>query len=198
MKTKLILTFAILLNNLLGSGDRIRHVDPEMQALFAKNSVSFPLPGRERRAGKKAPESNETNTPDGPPNSIKNEVGEAPEDFSSRISELEKEKGDLAIKVKELEEDLSVASGILESYAEDRKELREEINELKSKIDIGPGSIIKGWAFSPELKWIYLSPSTMPYVYSQDEGWMMYEYGTNPRRVYYFKTKEWKILQNEK
>lgn len=198
MKTKLILTFTILLNNLLGSGDRVRHVDPEMQAIFASNSVTFPLPGRERRAGKKAAESNETNAPNEPSNSIKNEVGEAPEDFSSRIFVLEKEKGDLEAKVKELKEDLSTASGLLEFYSEDRRELRKEINELKGKISDGPGSIIKGWVFSPELKWIYLSPSTMPYVYSQDEGWMMYEYGTNPRRVYYFKTKEWKILKNEK
>jgi hypothetical protein len=198
MKTKLILTFTILLNNLLGSADRVRFVNPEMQAAFESSSVTFPLPGRERRGGKKASESNETNAPSEPPNSIKNEVGEAPEDFSSKISALEKEKEDLEANVKELEEDLSVASGLLESYSEDRRELRKEINELKDKISDGPGSIIKGWAFSPELKWIYLSPSTMPYVYSQDEGWMMYEYGTNPRRVYYFKTKEWKILKNEK
>jgi hypothetical protein len=198
MKAKLILTFTVLFNSLLGNGDRVRFVNPEMQAAFASSSVTFPLPGRERRAGKKASESNETSPPSEPPNSVKNEVGEPPEDFSNRISVLEKEKGDLEAKVKELEEDLSTASELLESYSEDRRELRKEINELKDKISDGPGSIIKGWAFSPELKWIYLSPSTMPYVYSQDEGWMMYEYGTNPRRVYYFKTKEWKILKNEK
>ena len=117
---------------------------------------------------------------------------------TSKISKLEKEEKELKAKVKELQEDLSTASKQLETYSNERKELKEEISKLKSKINAGPGSIIKGWVFSPELKWIYLSPSTMPYAYSQDDGWMMYEYGTNPRRVYYFKTKEWKILKNEK
>ena len=190
MKTKLILTFVILLNSLFGDKDRVRYVDPKTQAIFASNSTTFPLPGRERRGGKKASESNETNSPAEPPNSVKNEVGEPPEDPSAKISELEEE-------VDDLKEDLSFASKQIEAYLEEREQLREEIDDLKSKIDAGPGSIIKGWVFSPELKWIYLSPSTMPYAYSQDEGWMMYEYGTNPRRVYFYKTKEWKLLDNE-
>ena len=191
MKTKLILTFVILLNSLFGDKDRVRYVDPKTQAIFASNSTTFPLPGRERRGGKKAAESNETNVPAEPPNSVKNEVGEPPEDLPAKISDLEEE-------LDELKEDLSFASKQIEDYIEERKQLREEIDDLKGRIDAGPGSIIKGWVFSPELKWIYLSPSTMPYAYSQDEGWMMYEYGTNPRRIYYFKTEQWIILKDEK
>ena len=195
---KLILILVFISHSLFGNDRRVRYVIPEIQAAFDKNKVSFPLPGRHRRVGKRAPDSNETNIPADPPNSIKNEVGDAPEDFASKISKLEKEEKELKAKVEELQEDLSTASKQLETYSNERKELKEEISKLKSKINAGPGSIIKGWVFSPELKWIYLSPSTMPYAYSQDDGWMMYEYGTNPRRVYYFKTKEWKILKNEK
>ena len=199
--TLILLTYCIGVG-LYGSKDRVRYVDPARQALFAANSVSFPLPGRERRAGKKEsnetkPENNNPPTPEPPPVSVTNEVGEGPEDLVERIAELKAERAVLKADVAELLVDLSVASVQLQAYSDERKVLRQEIRDLTASIEAGSGTIFSGWVFSPELKWVYLSPTTIPYIFSQTDGWMLYEYGTNPRRVYYYKTKEWKLLDNE-
>ena len=65
-------------------------------------------------------------------------------------------------------------------------------------LDRGPGSLFKGWVYSPELKWVYVSPSIVPYAFSQTDGWLLYEYGTNPRRVYYYKTEKWELLVDDR
>ena len=202
MKISLILLISVAGLSLYGNRDRIRHVDPATQALFDANSVTFPLPGRERRAGKK--ESNETESkgnnppaPEPPPPAVTNEVGEGPEDLVERIAELKAERTVLKDQVADLLVDLSVASVQLEAYSNERKELRKEIQDLENLIEDGPGTIFSGWVFSPNLKWVYLSPTTMPYIFSQTDGWMLYEYGSSPRRVYYFKTEKWELLDEE-
>jgi len=108
----------------------------------------------------------------------------------AQVSELESDK-------KELKEDLEIASKQLQSFASERTEFRKTIRELGDVLDRGPGSLFRGWVYSPELKWVYISPTIVPYSFSQNDGWMLYEYGTNPRRVYYYKTKEWRLLDNE-
>ena len=65
---------------------------------------------------------------------------------------------------------------------------------MEAVFDRGPGSLFKGWVYSQELKWVYVSPSIVPYAFSQNDGWMLYEYGTHPRRVYYYTTKKWELL----
>ena len=108
----------------------------------------------------------------------------------AQVSELESDK-------KELTEDLEVASKQLQSFASERTEFRKTIRDLEDALDRGPGSLFRGWVYSPELKWVYISPTIVPYSFSQNDGWMLYEYGTNPRRVYYYKTKKWRLLDNE-
>jgi hypothetical protein len=194
MNIKLLLLIHCTCLGLYGNRDRIRHVDPDTQTLFDANSVTFPLPGRERRSGKK--DSNETKptAPAPPPPAVTNEVGDGPEDLVERITELKAERTVLRDQVADLLVDLSVASVQLEAYSNERKELRKEIRDLENLIEEGPGTIFSGWVFSPKLKWVYLSPTTMPYIFSQADGWMLYEYGSNPRRVYYFRTEKWEVL----
>ena len=207
MKNKLLPLLLCIGIGLHGDEDRVRHVDVEKQKALASNSLTFPLPGRERRAGKKAPNKGEEesnaadpaeNDPPEPPASVTNEVSGSPESFEEKIAELEseielasKENKELNAKLKESLEDLNAAE-------EQIQEHRSEIQDLESLLDDGPGTIFNGWVFSQELKWVYLSPATMPYIYSQSDGWMLYEYGTKPRRVFYFKTKKWVLLDAEK
>ena len=192
-KILILITYCIGIG-VYGSADRIRYVDPEQQALFAANSTTVPLPGRERRGGKK--ESNETETnnnppaPEPPPTTVINEVGDPPEDLIEQIDNLKDENEDL-------KKDLESASRAIKSLVEERTGLREELEDLVDILDRGPGSIFKGWVYSPKLKWVYVSPSIVPYAFSQTDGWMLYEYGTDPRRIYYYNTKEWKILNEE-
>jgi len=47
-------------------------------------------------------------------------------------------------------------------------------------------------AFAFYFGWAFLSPETMPYVFLQKDGWVYYERGSSPRRVYYFNTETWK------
>ena len=107
----------------------------------------------------------------------------------AQVSELESDK-------KELTDDLDIASKQLQSFASERTEFRKTIRDLEDVLDRGPGSLFKGWVYSPELKWVYISPTIVPYTFSQNDGWMLYEYGTNPRRVYYYRTKKWELLDN--
>lgn len=196
MKNILILLAYCIGQGASGEEDRVRYADPERQALFAANSTTVPLPGRERRGGKK--ESNETENetnnppaPEPPPTTVTNEVQGDPDDLIKQIADLEEELADVLA-------DLSVASVQLEAYSDERKQFMEEIKDLNEQITHGPGTIFSGWVFSPKLKWVYLSPTTMPYIFSQSDGWMLYEYGSTPRRVYYFRTEKWELLNNEK
>ena len=203
MKNILILLTYCIGIGLYGEEDRVRYADPERQALFAANSTTVPLPGRERRGGKKEsnetePETNNPPAPLPPPTIVTNEVQGDPDDLIKQIADLEEERADLRKELADVLTDLSVASVQLQAYSDERTQFMEEIKTLNDQISDGPGTIFNGWVFSPELKWVYLSPVTIPYIFSQSDGWMIYEYGTNPRRVYYFKTQEWKILNNEK
>ena len=174
-----------------------------------------------------ATESGES-APPPPPANVKDEVDEnaSPADLLKQIEELEddndalvkdldnhkafrevliKQRQELRAEVEKLKEDksdllddLDTASKEIKSLVEERTDLIKDLDEVEDILDRGPGSLFRGWVYSPELKWVYVSPTIVPYSYSQDDGWMLYEYGTNPRRVYYYKTKEWKLLDNEK
>ena len=119
MKTLLISIFSIALQPIYGTEGRIRYIDPLKEAELRTKGTIFKLPGRERRAGKAPGDLNETEAPSEPGNKIKNEVGDPPEDFEKKISNLEKE-------VKDLKEDLSSATDQLETYSEERKETDED------------------------------------------------------------------------
>ena len=166
--------------------------------------------------------------PPPPPANVKDEVDEnaSPADLLKQIEELAddndalvkdldnhkafrevliKQRQELRAEVEKLKEDksdllddLDTASKEIKSLVEERTDLIKDLDEVEDILDRGPGSLFRGWVYSPELKWVYVSPTIVPYSYSQDDGWMLYEYGTNPRRVYYYKTKEWKLLDNEK
>ena len=146
--------------------------------------------------GKSSNKNENPNTPPPPPPNVTNEVdeNEAPSDL---IKELEDEVKKLQEDKSDLLEDLETASREIKSLLEERGDLRKTISELEDVLDRGPGSLFRGWVYSPELKWVYISPTIVPYSFSQNDGWMLYEYGTNPRRVYYYRTKKWELLDNE-
>ena len=134
----------------------------------------------------------DNDTPPPPPPNVQDEVenNPSPEDLQEQIDDLKDENEDL-------KKDLEAADRAIKSLVEQRSDLIEDIKEMGDILDHGPGSLFKGWVYSPELKWVYVSPSIVPYAFSQTDGWMLYEYGTNPRRIYYYNTKEWKILNEE-
>ena len=147
---------------------------------------------------KRSSTENEESAPPPPPTKVTNELEEndSPVDLLERIEELEDEVKKLQEDKSDLLDDLDSATHEIKSLLEDRKELRSIMNQMEVALNRGPGSLFRGWVYSLELKWIYVSPTITPYAYSQNDGWMLYEYGTNPRRVYYYKTKEWRLLDN--
>jgi len=171
--------------------------------------------------------SNENEGPPPPPPNVKDEVenNASPADLLKQIEELEEENDDLVkdlnnhkafreVLIKQRQElrdevenlkedksdlidDLDAATHEIKSLLQDRINLHQDMAQMEAVFDRGPGSLFKGWVYSPELKWVYVSPSIVPYAFSQDAGWMLYEYGTHPRRVYYYTTKKWELLDNE-
>jgi hypothetical protein len=111
------------------------------------------------------------------------------QELSNEIKKLQEDKSDLL-------DDLDAATHEIKSLLQDRINLHQDMAQMEAAFDRGPGSLFRGWVYSPELKWVYVSPTITPYAYSQNDGWMLYEYGTNPRRVYYYKTNEWRLLDN--
>jgi hypothetical protein len=65
-----------------------------------------------------------------------------------------------------------------------------EINQL-SEVAQSLGTPFDGWIYSPDLGWCFVSPSTMPYFYTNDRGWVFYETGSNPRRMYFYESETW-------
>ena len=167
------------------------------------------------------------NAPPPPPTSVKDEVENdpSPEDLLVEIEDLKTENdllkdvrstlvaqkkailkdladaqealGDTVEDYGNVKKDLNAAVAQIKLLKEERSDLIKDLDEVEVILDRGPGSLFKGWVYSPKLKWMYVSPSIVPYAFSQDDGWVLYEYGTNPRRVYYYKTKEWKLLDSE-
>ena len=66
------------------------------------------------------------------------------------------------------------------------------LNDANSQEDTSAGTIFNGWVYTTDFGWAFLSPETMPYVFLQKDGWVYYERGSSPRRVYYFDTETWK------
>ena len=176
---------------------------------------------------KRSSNENEEPAPPPPPPDAKDEVenNTSPADLLERIEELEDDKDALvkdldnhkAIReslIKQRQElrddvenlkddksdlidDLDAATHEIKSLLQDRINLHQAMAQMEAVFERGPGSLFKGWVYSQELKWVYVSPSIVPYAFSQDAGWMLYEHGTYPRRVYYYTTKKWELLDNE-
>jgi hypothetical protein len=109
------------------------------------------------------------------------------QELLARVKQLQSEKADI-------KEDFDVATKQIQEFIAERSELRSSVKELRDTINKGPGSLFKGWVYSQELDWVYVSPTIVPYSYSQKNGWMLYQYGSNPRRVFYFETESWERL----
>lgn len=143
--------------------------------------------------------SNENEAPPPPPPNVKDEVenNTSPADLLERIEELEDEVKKLQEDKSDLLDDLDAATHEIKSLLQDRINLHRDMAQMEAVFDRGPGSLFKGWVYSQELKWVYVSPSIVPYAFSQNDGWMLYEYGTHPRRVYYYTTQKWELLDSE-
>lgn len=137
-------------------------------------------------------------------NSVQPDLMKELEEIRAERTQLREQRQALLDEVKnlqadkeDLKDDLDTASKEIQNLLEERSQNKNTIRDLRDIIDRGPGSLFRGWVYSPELKWVYISPTIVPYSFSQNDGWMLYEYGTNPRRVYYYKTKEWRLLDND-
>ena len=114
----------------------------------------------------------------------------------TQIQNLLDQINDLTKDNSELNANLVSASKELQNLLNETDRLNDELTHLEKLIEHGPGSIFKGWVYTTELNWVYVSPRITPYAFSQKDGWMKYEYGTDPRRVFYFDTDTWKFLDN--
>lgn len=65
-----------------------------------------------------------------------------------------------------------------------------QVNQL-TELSQHLGTPFDGWIYSPDLGWCFVSPSTMPYFYMNDRGWVFYETGSNPRRMYFYDSETW-------
>ena len=87
------------------------------------------------------------------------------QELLARVKQLQSEKADI-------KEDFDVATKQIQECIAERSELRSSVKELRDTINKGPGSLFKGWVYSQELDWVYVSPTIVPYSYSQKNGWM--------------------------
>ena len=134
-------------------------------------------------------------------NSVQPDLMKELEEIRAERTQLREQRQALLDEVKnlqadkeDLKDDLDTASKEIQNLLEERSQNKNTIRDLRDVIDKGPGSLFRGWVYSPELGWVYVSPTITPYAFSQNGGWMMYQYGTDPRRVYYFNTKSWELL----
>jgi hypothetical protein len=149
--------------------------------------------------------------PPGPPVGVENEVenAESPvnqqlealkdqlETVTKQRNEILEDLNDTKEDLEELEDDFRAANNTIQSLLTQRSLMAKDIDEMEDILNKGPGSLFKGWVWSPDLGWVYISPTIVPYAFSQTEGWMFYDTGSNPRRVYYYTTKKWKVLDTE-
>ena len=127
------------------------------------------------------------------------------EDLVKRIADKEENEGKLLKRIDELknskellEKNLESAGVLIENLGKEKKELKSEISDLKEQVGKPVGSLFDGWVYLPKSGWIYTSPKIYPYAFSQNDGWLKYELGTDPRRVFYFKEDAWKVLNKKK
>ena len=134
-----------------------------------------------------------------------NEVGK----LNTKVSNLKIEKNSLTTEISEINSklekitnernnlfsELQSKNNTISSLNKTNNELQ-IANEALSSTATNVGSIFNGWVYDPNLGWIYVSPSTMPYFYVTDVGWVYYEQGSTPRKFYYFNSSEWQIMDD--
>ena len=120
------------------------------------------------------------------------------EDLVKRIADKEENEGKLLKRIDELknskellEKNLESAGVLIENLGKEKKELKSEISDLKDKVGKPVGSLFDGWVYSSKSVDLY-SPKIYPYAFSQNDGWLKYELGPDPRRVFYLR----KILES--
>lgn len=104
---------------------------------------------------------------------------------------------ELRVSKESLEKNLEAASDLIDELNKEKKQLKSNISALQTELDKPVGSLFDGWVYLPKSGWIYTSPKIYPYAFSQNDGWLKYELGTDPRRVFYFKQDEWRLLKKK-
>lgn len=127
------------------------------------------------------------------------------DDLAKIIVDKEENEGKLLKRIEELrvskeslEKNLEAASDLIDELNKEKKQLKSNISDLQTELDKPVGSLFDGWVYIPTTGWIYTSPKIYPYAFSQNDGWLKYELGTDPRRVFYFKEDTWKVLNKKK
>jgi hypothetical protein len=126
------------------------------------------------------------------------------DDLIKRIADKEENEGKLLKRIDELknskdslERNLKTSSDLITELNKEKKQLKTNISALQVELDKPVGSLFAGWVYTPDSSWIYTSPKIYPYAFSQNDGWLKYELGTSPRRVFYFKQDEWRLLEGK-
>ena len=121
--------------------------------------------------------------PQPPPEDLIDEIEENPmTDFLEEIDALKRVNEDLRKKIQELKQEIK-------SKEEDFTHLQSEMESLQL---ISNGVPFNGWAYEPKnLKWVYVSNKILPYIYSEELGWILFQ-NTEEGTIYYiFETKNW-------
>lgn len=122
--------------------------------------------------------------------------------LKSKISDLETDADSLKSKNESLAEEKNRYYSELQSKNNEisalkmtNKTLSIELDEVSVASNAPIGSIFDGWVYTTDFGWSFVSPDTMPYMYLNDGGWVYYERGSSPRRVFYFDTETWKEFE---
>lgn len=90
---------------------------------------------------------------------------------------------------------LQDANNQVSSLSESNNELTVMVDSLSSQTP-NVGSVFNGWVYDPKLGWVFISPTSMPYFYISDVGWVYYELGSSPRRFYFFDEDRWQTIED--
>lgn len=121
--------------------------------------------------------------PQPPPKELMDEIDENPmSDFLEEIDNLKRANEELRKKIQELKHEIKLKE-------ESSSELQAELESLRS---ISYGVPLNGWSYEPKnLKWVYISNKILPYIYSEELGWILFQ-NTEEGTIYYiFETKNW-------
>lgn len=137
-----------------------------------------------RRA--KVVDTNKT-APEPVPKSIVNQL-KTPDDLPD-VSSLQQQIQDKDEEILSLKQQLKNQKNDIDKHVDAISRLERQVDILEKR---KPVTMFDGWVWDPqELGWTYVNPSIVPYIYTQDKGWMKYESGTKPRLFYVYRDKVW-------
>lgn len=123
------------------------------------------------------------------------ELTNANEQLLNKQKELEQKLESVTTERNSLFKSVQDSNNKIASLQSSHDNLQQLVDSVANQAE-NTGSIFNGWVYCTELGWVFVSPSTLPYFYVSNGGWVYYERGSSPRKFYFFETSSWKLLEN--